>query len=228
MGIPVLILGESGSGKSCSLRNFEKENVVIYNIAGKPLPFKKQLNKADNVNYSQIKSNMQKGNFKTYVIDDSQYLMAFEMFDRAKELGYNKFTDVALNFRGLVDFVIKNTPADTIVYFLHHTETTDTGKIKAKTSGKMLDNQLTLEGLFSIVLLCKTDGQEHYFETQSDGYSTCKSPMGMFDLKIDNDLKMVDDKIREYYELNKKEEKPNESAKKSTKNDPKETVERPQ
>ena len=215
MGIPVLILGESGSGKSCSLRNFEKENVVIYNIAGKPLPFKKQLNKADNVNYSQIKSNMQKGNFKTYVIDDSQYLMAFEMFDRAKELGYNKFTDVALNFRGLVDFVIRNTPADVIVYFLHHTETTDTGKIKAKTSGKMLDNQLTLEGLFSIVLLCKTDGQEHYFETQSDGYSTCKSPMGMFDLKIDNDLKMVDDKIREYYELNKKEVKQNESSKKN-------------
>lgn len=215
MGIPVLVLGESGSGKSCSLRNFNKEDVAIYNIAGKPLPFKKQLNKADNVNYTQIKSNMQKGNFKTYVIDDSQYLMAFEMFDRAKELGYNKFTDVALNFRGLVDFVIRNTPADVIVYFLHHTETTDTGKIKAKTSGKMLDNQLTLEGLFSIVLLCKTDGQEHYFETQSDGYSTCKSPMGMFDLKIDNDLKMVDDKIREYYELNKKEVKQNESSKKN-------------
>ena len=215
MGIPVLVLGESGSGKSCSLRNFNKEDVVIYNIAGKPLPFKKQLNKADNVNYTQIKSNMQKGNFKTYVIEDSQYLMAFEMFDRAKELGYNKFTDVALNFRGLVDFVIRNTPADVIVYFLHHTETTDTGKIKAKTSGKMLDNQLTLEGLFSIVLLCKTDGQEHYFDTQSDGYSTCKSPMGMFDLKIDNDLKMVDDKIREYYELNKKEVKQNESSKKN-------------
>lgn len=147
-----------------------------------------------------------KGTFKTYVIDDSQYLMAFEMFDRAKEVGYNKFTDVALNFRSLVDYVIKNTPADTIVYFLHHTETTDTGKIKAKTSGKMLDNQLTLEGLFSIVLLCKTDGQEHYFETQSDGYTTCKSPMGMFEAKIDNDLKVVDQTIREYYELNKKEE----------------------
>ena len=144
---------------------------------------------------------MKKGNYKTYVIDDSQYLMAFEMFDRAKEVGYNKFTDVALNFRNLVDFVIKEISADTIVYFLHHIETTDSGKIKAKTSGKMLDNQLTLEGLFSIVLLCKNDGQEHYFETQSDGYSTCKSPMGMFDLKIDNDLKMVDTTIREYYEL---------------------------
>lgn len=213
MGIPVLILGESGSGKSCSLRNFNKEDVVVYNIAGKPLPFKKQLNKADNVTYTQIKSNMKKGNFKTYIIDDSQYLMAFEMFDRAKELGYNKFTDVALNFRSLVDFVIKEMPNDTIVYFLHHTETTDTGKIKAKTSGKMLDNQLTLEGLFSIVLLCKTDGQEHYFETQSDGYSTCKSPMEMFELKIDNDLKMVDDKIREYYELNKNKKGAKENAK---------------
>lgn len=206
MGIPVLILGESGSGKSCSLRNFNKEDVVIYNIAGKPLPFKKQLNKADNAKYTQIKSNMKKGNFKTYVIDDSQYLMAFEMFDRAKEVGYNKFTDVALNFRNLVDFVIKEMPNDTIVYFLHHTETTETGKVKAKTSGKMLDNQLTLEGLFSIVLLCKTDGQEHYFETQSDGYTTCKSPMDMFETKIDNDLKAVDTIIREYYELNKNKE----------------------
>lgn len=205
MGIPVLILGESGSGKSCSLRNFEKEEVAIYNVAGKPLPFKKQLNKANNVSYQEIKTNMYKKNFKKYVIDDSQYLMAFEMFDKAKETGYNKFTDVALNFRNLIDFVIKKMPEDTIVYFLHHTETTETGKIKAKTSGKMLDNQLTLEGLFSIVLLCKTDGKEHYFETQSDGYTTCKSPMDMFETRIDNDLKKVDEIIREYYELNKNE-----------------------
>ena len=205
MGIPVLILGESGSGKSCSLRNFEPEEVGIFNVAGKPLPFKKQLKKVNNAKYGDILKSLSDPKLKTYVIDDSQYLMAFEMFDRAKEVGYNKFTDVALNFRGLVDFVIKSTPADTIVYFLHHTETTDTGKIKAKTSGKMLDNQLTLEGLFSIVLLCKTDGQEHYFETQSDGYTTCKSPMGMFEAKIDNDLKIVDNTIREYYELNKKE-----------------------
>lgn len=169
------------------------------------MPFKKQLNNANNVSYQDIKNNMYKKNFKRYVIDDSQYLMAFEMFDKAKETGYNKFTDVALNFRNLIDFVIKEMPNDTIVYFLHHTETTETGKIKAKTSGKMLDNQLTLEGLFSIVLLCKTDGKEHYFETQSDGYTTCKSPMDMFEIKIDNDLKKVDETIREYYELNKNE-----------------------
>ncbi len=215
MGIPVLILGESGAGKSCSLRNFEPEEVGIFNVAGKPLPFKKQLKKVNNAKYGDILKSLNEPKLKTYVIDDSQYLMAFEMFDRAKEVGYNKFTDVALNFRTLVDRIIRNTPDDVIVYFLHHTETTDTGKIKAKTSGKMLDNQLTLEGLFSIVLLCKTDGQEHYFETQSDGYSTCKSPMDMFELKIDNDLKMVDTKIREYYELNKKDKK--EGAKENAK-----------
>lgn len=206
MGIPVLILGESGSGKSCSLRNFEPDEVGIFNVAGKPLPFKKQLKKVNNATYTDIIKSLKLGNLKRYVIDDSQYLMAFEMFDRAKETGYNKFTDVALNFRGIVDHIIKNTPDDVIVYFLHHTETTETGKIKAKTSGKMLDNQLTLEGLFSIVLLCKTDGQEHYFETQSDGYTTCKSPMDMFETKIDNDLKAVDTIIREYYGLNQKGE----------------------
>lgn len=205
MGIPVLILGESGSGKTASLRNFETEEVGIFNVAGKPLPFKKQLKKVNNATYADIIKGLKLGKVKTYVIDDSQYLMAFEMFDKAKEVGYNKFTDVALNFRNLVDFIIRGTPDDYIVYFLHHVETTESGKIKAKTSGKMLDNQLTLEGLFSIVLLCKTDGQEHYFETQSDGFTTCKSPMDMFDLKIDNDLKMVDTTIREYYELNKEE-----------------------
>lgn len=203
MGIPVLIMGESGSGKTASLRNFETEEVGIFNVAGKPLPFKKKLKKVNNVTYVDIIKGLKLGKVKTYIIDDSQYLMAFESFDRAKEVGFNKNIDLAQHFKELIHFVIKGTPDDIIVYFLHHTEITDTGKIKAKTLGKMLDNQLTLEGLFSIVLLCKTDGQEHYFETQSDGFTTCKSPMDMFDFKIDNDLKMVDTIIREYYALDK-------------------------
>ena len=207
MGIPVLIMGESGSGKTCALRNFEIEEIGIFNVAGKPLPFKKQLKKIDNATYETILKGLKKPKLKTYVIDDSQYLMAFESFDRAKEVGYTKNIDLALHFKNLVHFIIKGIPNDIIVYFLHHIETTETGKIKAKTLGKMLDNQLTTEGLFSIVLLCKTDGKEHYFETQSDGFTTCKSPMEMFELKIDNDLKLVDTTIREYYELNNKEEK---------------------
>ena len=88
------------------------------------------------------------------------------------------------------------------MYFLHHTDTdANTGKIKAKTIGKMLDNQLTLEGLFAIVLMCHTDGKKHVFITQSDGLTTAKSPMDMFPSEIDNDLKAVDTAIREYYNL---------------------------
>lgn len=201
MGIPVLVLGESGSGKSASLRNFEPDEIGIFNVASKPLPFRKKLLKVDKANYSVIHQALSNPSKKVYAIDDSQYLMCFEEFARAKETGYQKFTDMALNFYNLVHFIIENTPPDVTVYFLHHTETSDMGKTKAKTVGKMLDSKLTLEGLFSIVLLCRTDGTRHFFETQSDGYTTAKSPMEMFEREIDNDLKMVDTTIREYFEL---------------------------
>lgn len=201
MGIPVLVLGESGSGKSTSLRNFEYGEIGIFNVASKPLPFRKKLAKADGATYQKIMSTLAKPSMKAYAIDDSQYLMAFESFDKVDETGYQKFTSMALNFYSLVQFVIRQTPPDVIVYFLQHTEKTDDGRTKAKTLGKMLDNQLTLEGLFSIVLLCKTDGTRHYFETQSDGATTAKSPLEMFEREIDNDLKVVDTAIREYWEL---------------------------
>lgn len=194
-------MGESGSGKSTSLRNFSPEEVKILNVASKPLPFRKRLETINNATYEIIGKELQKKEFKTYVIDDSQYLLAFEMFDRAKETGYGKFTDIAVRFRNMIDFIIKKMPDDVIVYFLHHCETTDSGKIKAKTVGKMLDSQLTVEGLFSIVLICQADGQSHKFITQSDGYTTAKSPMEMFDLEIDNDLKKVDETIREYWNI---------------------------
>ena len=208
MGVPVLILGESGSGKSCSLRNFEPGEVGIFNVASKPLPFRKKMRMLNEAKYQEIMAVLVKNQSKCYVIDDAQYLMAFSLFDRANEVGYKKFTDTAVDFYNLVQTVIKLTSEDTIVYFLQHIERDDSGRIKAKTAGKMLDNQLTLEGLFSIVLLCEAKGEEHYFVTQSDGTSTAKSPMGLFDsLKIDNDLKMVDDAIRNYYEFGKGDEK---------------------
>ena len=108
---------------------------------------------------------------------------------------------MALNFKNLISYVIRDVPDDVIVYFLHHTEVGDNGKLKAKTLGKMLDNQLTVEGLFSIVLLCQVEGNEHYFITNSDGSNPAKSPMEMFDLKIPNDLKFVDEEIRKYWEM---------------------------
>lgn len=202
MGIPVLILGESGSGKSASLRNFEPEDVSIFNVAAKPLPFRKKLPMKATSDYGAIQKGIQASQKKSFVIDDSQYLLCFESFAKAKETGYGKYTDMALHFYNLVQFVIRQTPPDVIVYFLHHTESdSNTGKVKAKTMGKMLDNQLTLEGLFSIVLMAYTDGKKHVFVTQSDGMTTAKSPMEMFPAEIDNDLKAVDQAIRSYYEI---------------------------
>lgn len=196
-----MILGESGSGKSTSLRNFDPEAIGIFNVAGKPLPFRKQMKVINNATYQSIYKVLANPKLKTYVIDDAQYLMAFEELDRAKEVGYTKFTEMALNFSGLVRYIINKLPPDVIVYFLQHTETTELGKIKAKTVGKMIDSKLTLEGLFSIVLLCEASEDGHHFITQSNGYTTCKSPMEMFDKEIDNDLAVVDQKIREYWNL---------------------------
>lgn len=195
-----MILGESGSGKSTSMRNFNIDEVGIFNVASKPLPFRKKLNKVDGASYGLIAKALTNPKLKRYVIDDSQYLMAFEMFDKAKITGYGKFTDMALNFKGLIDFVIKNTPADCIVYFLHHIQKTPEG-VKAKTVGKMLDDQLTVEGLFSIVLRTKYESGKYSFVTQTDGTDTTKSPMEMFEKEIDNDLKFVDEQIRAYWEL---------------------------
>ncbi len=203
MGLPVLILGESGSGKSTSLRNFNKDELVIYNVAGKPLPFRggTQLNRADNVSYNTIMQNMSKKKFRCYVIDDSQYLLAFELFGRVAEKTYDKFTEMAVHFYDLIQFVIRQMPPDCIVYFLHHTDDID-GKVKAKTVGKMLNEKLTVEGLFSIVLMAKNLDGRYIFRTHSDGRDTVKTPMGMFEQdEIDNDLKAVDAAIREYYNM---------------------------
>lgn len=206
MGIAVLVIGESGSGKTASLRNFQENDVSILNVASKPLPFKNKnkLKMANKATYSMIKGAVSSGRTPSYVIDDAQYLMAFESFDKVNETGYTKFTTMAKNYEDMLRHIQEETDPNVIVYVLQHIDKDEDGKIKAKTLGKMLDQQLTVEGLFSIVLMAQTDGKRHYFVTQSDGTNPCKSPMGLFDdIEIDNDLKMVDDAIREYYELSK-------------------------
>ncbi len=196
-----MILGESGSGKTAGLREYKPGEILVLNVANKPLPFRTKLDCIPKATYESIGKALKENQYKTYAIDDSQYLMVFELFSRAKETGYGKFTDIAVRFQNMLSYIVDKMPEDCIVFLLHHTEQTESGKTKAKTIGKMLDNQLTIEGLFAIVLLCQTDGTRHFFVTQSDGYTTAKSPMGMFELEIDNDLKMVDEKIRKYYNL---------------------------
>lgn len=203
MGVPVLIIGASGSGKSRSIKGLKPEEVGIFSVEKGRLPFKGDYKVKTRATYKDISSIFKDPKLKRYVIDDSQFLMVNALFDRAKEVGYGKYTDFALDFRNLVHNVNYLLPDDVVVYFLHHTETDpNTGKVKAKTVGKMIDQYLTLEGCFDIVLLAEVDGEGHHFVTQSDGTTTAKSPEGMFpSLKIPNDLGLVDEAIRSYWGL---------------------------
>lgn len=204
MGLPVLILGESGTGKSASLRNFKKGEVAVINVAGKPLPFKSNLGMLVTDKYPQVTAALMGMKTPSAVVDDAQYLMANEFMRRAGEGGYQKFTDIGKNFWSLIaETVSKEMPPDRIVYFLSHLERDQAGNEKAKTIGKMLDEKITLEGLFTIVLKTHVEDGKYTFFTQNSGFDTVKSPIGMFETaQIDNDLAMVDRVIRNYYNLN--------------------------
>lgn len=212
MSLPVLLMGQSGSGKTYSLKNFQPGEVGIISVEKGRLPFRSELkvaripkfeNSADINSYAQanaakylwLETMIAKAKAPAVVIDDSQYLMANELFDRSGEKNYEKFTDIAKNFRGLIHFINELDQDNKIVYFLHHTEVGADGKEKCKTIGKMLDEKLCVEGCFDIVLYC----QDHEFYTQGNGISTAKSPEGLFEPKIPNDLKAVDSAIRDYY-----------------------------
>ena len=213
-------MGRSGSGKTYSLKNFSPDEVGVISVEKGRLPFKSDLKvvkipkygdkNADaksygainRAKYAWIMKAIETSKVKSIVIDDSQYLLANELFDRAYEKGFDKFTEMAANFRNLIHFINDLDQEDKIVYFLHHTEVDTDGREKAKTIGKMLDEKLTVEGCFDIVLYC----QDHKFFTQSNGQSTAKTPENMFPLEITNDLKAVDDGIREYYNMNNQED----------------------
>jgi len=210
MGIPVLVLGASGTGKSTSLRNFKKGEIGVLNVGKKPLPFRGKLDVANTADYDLIKQTLMKNTFNAYAIDDSQFLMVYENFAHAYEKGYDKFTKMAVNFQELLNVIINGTSNDTIVYLLHHIDFDDMGRAKAKTIGKMLDQQLPIESAVAITLLTQTDSEKYTFIT--NGMPPAKSPMGMFaEKEIDNDLRMVDATIREYWEL-----KPLRNAEKQT------------
>lgn len=199
MGIPVLIIGTSGSGKSYSIRNFKQEDAGIINVGRKPLPFRNTLVSIDTDDYSYIAKKISTATVPSIIIDDAQYLMANEFMRRAKEAGYQKFTDIGVNFWNLVQTVI-SMPKEKIVYFMGHAEVDNFGNIKFKTIGKMLDEKITVEGMFTIVLRTGVQDGEYYFSTQNDGTDTVKSPPDMFvSTRIPNDLASVDKCIREFY-----------------------------
>lgn len=199
MGVSVLVLGQSGSGKSTSLRNFEPGEIGILNVASKPLPFRKKLAVSNHPSYGLISATLGKNSLRAYCIDDANYLMAFENFAKVKQTGYGKFTDMALNFERLLEAANSTSP-DTIVYFFMHPDIDDSGRWKPKTIGKMLDNQLCVEGMFPIVLIAERAEGEYVFRTETDGNTPAKAPMGLFDSPtIPNDLKAVDTAVRDYW-----------------------------
>jgi hypothetical protein len=161
----------------------------------------------DTDDYPTIMATIARAKADIIVIDDAQYLMANAFMRRAKEPGYQKFSDIGLDFWNLVQQVI-NLPPEKVVYFLGHTEVDTFGNCKFKTIGKMLDDKITVEGMFAIVLRTRVADGHFYFSTVNDGTDTVKTPMGMFpEAYIDNDLAIVDAAIRDYYNLTKKETK---------------------
>ena len=212
MALPVLIIGRSGSGKTYSLKNFKPDEIGVISVEKGRLPFRSEIKtvkvpayeksdkmdspaQANRAKYAWIMRTIAQAKAKSVAIDDSQYLLVNEMFDRAYEKGYEKFTNMAANFRDLIHYINDLDDEDKIVYFLHHSESDTDGREKCKTIGKMLDEKLTVEGCFDVVIYC----EDHKFFTQSNGQSTAKTPEDMMELEMPNDLKAVDLKIREYY-----------------------------
>lgn len=207
MGIPVLLLGKSGSGKSASLRNFQPGEVGIINVLGKPLPFKGKLPSVVTDSYDMVYAVISKSKTDSIVIDDAGYLMTNQFMRGHASTGTGNaiflfYNDLGDRFWSLVRFVVEQTPENKIVYFIMHEDKNDFGDIKPKTIGKMLDEKVCVEGMFTIVIRSVLSNGKHVFKTQTDGFDVCKTPIGMFEQsEIDNDLKLVDTTIREYYEL---------------------------
>lgn len=206
MSVLVSIIGQSGTGKSSSLRNFTNDEVAVINVSGKPMPFRSDLKPVDPSAYTldpyeSIASWLPKIKQPSIVIDDATYLMVDQFMANANVKGYDKYTQIAYNFTNLIE-VARRLPAEKIVYFLGHIETMDDGREHMKTIGKMIDNYVTLEGKFTTVLKTVVKDGKYYFQTHNNGYDTVKSPIGMFteDL-IENDLKAVDDVMRDYWNI---------------------------
>lgn len=219
MAIPVMIIGKSGSGKSASMRNCVDKDFNLIRVLNKPLPFKGKINGWRSDDYEFVKKALKGAPAKSVVIDDAGYLITnyFMRNHSTKGAGnavFSMYNTMADQFWGLIQYIVESLPEDKIVYIIMHEDVNDFGDVKPKTIGKMLDEKICLEGLFTIVLRCVNNSTEHKFVTQSDGGAVSKSPIGMFeDLEIENDLLFVDNAIRSYYGIENKKNDESEETK---------------
>lgn len=212
MGLPVILYGKSGSGKSRSLKFFEDDQILFINIEGKTLPFKmtfKYICRTDSV--ETIITQLKKMPCKTAVIDDAGYLMTHHFMENHRNkkgnASFDMYDDIADKMYFLVQRIKKELPDDVIVYIILHEDTNEMGDTKLKTIGKLIDNKVCLEGMVTICIRCMSDNGKHFFRTQTDGFDITKTPEDMFqDVEIDNNLKFVDDTIREFYGWNNNKE----------------------
>ena len=207
MGIPVLIYGRSGTGKSRSLKNFGEDEITLINVEKKPLPFRKKFKyTVITDNYNTIQKALSRTPTDTVVIDDAGYLLT-NMFMRGHSdrgsgsATYDLYNDIGDRFWNLFES-IKALPDNKIVYVIMHEEENDSGTTKLKMLGKLLEQKVCVEGMVTIVIRCMCDGQRHYFCVHNSGRDITKTPEDMFETdEIENDLKAVDSAIRKYYEI---------------------------
>lgn len=214
MGRPHIITGASGSGKSTSYRGFGATEVAINNVEGKSFPFRNQMKyvfQTDDID--TMIAQFKKMPCKVGIIDDAGYLMTHHFMknhrDKRGNASFDMYDDIADMMYFLVKRIKDELPDDVTIYIIMHEDTDDFGNTKLRTIGKLLDNKVCLEGMVTIVLRCMSENGRHFFRTHTNGNDVVKTPIGMFEEdEIPNDLKLVDDTIREYYGLNtKKEEK---------------------
>lgn len=207
MGIPVLVLGRSGTGKTTALRNFKNGEIGHINVLGKTLPFKADFKSFVTDDYTEIKKALMSSKVDTVIIDDAGYLIT-NQFMRGHGSGlkgnavFELYNDIADNFWDLIRFVQVQLPEEKVVYFLMHEDKNEMGDVKPKTIGKMLDDKVCVEGLFTIVLRTMKKDGKYVIRTTSDGYDVTKAPIDMFEgEEIENDLKKINEIIFEYYNL---------------------------
>lgn len=213
MAIAVLIIGKSGSGKSASLRNCAGDpDWNIIKVLNKPLPFPGKIGGWTTDDYQMVFKCLKASKAHSIVIDDAGYLIT-NMFMRGHantgqgNAVFAFYNQVGDHFWQLIQYIQNSLPEDKIVYLMMHEDKSDFGDVKPKTIGKILDEKVCVEGMFTIVLRCIEEGGKHLFVTQSADGAVSKSPAGMFsELKIDNDLRMVDERIREYWDIKPLEE----------------------
>lgn len=205
--VPVLLIGASGTGKSTSLRNFKGDEIAVVNVLGKPLPFKSDIKAAKCDDYNAILGAIQNTKKKVIVIDDANYLITNEFMAKTSIKGYDKYNDMANNFWNLING-IKNIEGGKTVYLIMHEDTDDNGNIKPKTIGRMLDEKINIQGIFTICIRSMFKNGNYIFRLKTNGQDCVKTPFEMFENEeMPNDLKEFDKVVREYYELDKVEEK---------------------